>query len=438
MINKTRLFKFAAALGLLSALLVVPAQGWAQAISAGASAAAAANGAPIGQQFVISGDPEQEVYPSVAYNSQRQEYLVVWSNDRAGNDDIRAQRVSKDGALIGGSFYISAGPGADRRYPDVAYNTQQDQYLVVWEHYDNASLVPGYGISGRRVSGTGAVLNATDIIIRSNGGNLATPATPAVAYASTSDKYLVVWAETWHPTPITWDIYGQVVSSSGALDGSQFSISQGNEEREQPDVAYNRHANRYLVVWQQKAGTLWDVHGQQVHGGGGLYQGDITIAYYTKSSMAPAVAAIPTSPTNDKFLVVWEVQYAPSDRDIYGRLVAEDGTPGTDFWISWANGVDESSPAVASSESNLQYFVVWRHPQGVVDKPIKGRAISYAGALLGQEAEFSAPAANRPAVASGPTGDFMAAWQDQPVLATNTNIYGQLWGNRVYLPLVIR
>lgn len=362
----------------------------------------------------------------------------MWSNDRAGNDDIRAQRVSKDGALIGGSFYISAGPGADRRYPDVAYNTQQDQYLVVWEHYDNASLVPGYGISGRRVSGTGAVLNATDIIIRSNGGNLATPATPAVAYASTSDKYLVVWAETWHPTPITWDIYGQVVSSSGALDGSQFSISQGNEEREQPDVAYNRHANRYLVVWQQKAGTLWDVHGQQVHGGGGLYQGDITIAYYTKSSMAPAVAAIPTSPTNDKFLVVWEVQYAPSDRDIYGRLVAEDGTPGTDFWISWANGVDESSPAVASSESNLQYFVVWRHPQGVVDKPIKGRAISYAGALLGQEAEFSAPAANRPAVASGPTGDFMAAWQDQPVLATNTNIYGQLWGNRVYLPLVIR
>ena len=131
MIKKTRLFKFAAALGLLSALLVVPAQGWAQAISAGASAAAAANGAPIGQQFVISGDPEQEVYPSVAYNSQRQEYLVVWSNDRPGNDDIRAQRLSKNGALIGGSFYISAGSGADRRYPDVAYNTQQDQYLVV-------------------------------------------------------------------------------------------------------------------------------------------------------------------------------------------------------------------------------------------------------------------------------------------------------------------
>ncbi len=437
--KKTHLFRFAAALGLLSALLAVPAQGWAQAISAGASAAAA-NGVPIGQQFVISGDPEQEVYPSMAYNSQRQEYLVVWYNDRPGNDDIRAQRLSRNGALIGGPFYISTGPGADRRYPDVAYNTQQDQYLVVWEHYDNASLVPGYGIYGRRVSGTGAVLDASDIIIQSNGGNLATPATPAVAYASTTDNYLVVWAEAWHPMPIAWDIYGQVVSSSGALDGSQFSISKGNEEREQPDVAYNRHANRYLVVWQQKAGTLWDVHGQQVHGGGGLYQGDITIAAFANSSTAPSVAALPISPTNDKFLVVWEAHYAPGDRNIYGRPVAEDGTPGLNFFAySWEIGVDESSPAVAGSESNPQYFVVWRHPQGVVDKPIKGRAISYAGAPVSQqEAEFSGVNADHPAVAYGPTGDFLAAWQDQPVWATNTNIYGQLWGNRVYLPLIVK
>jgi hypothetical protein len=397
-------------------------------------------GSAIDGLFVISAGSEQEVYPSIAYNSQRQEYLVVWYNDRPGNDDIRAQRVSKNGALIGGPFYISTGSGADRRYPQVAYNRQQDQYLVVWEHYDNASMAPGYGIYGRRVSGTGAVLDANDIVIRSTGANLYTPATPAVAYASTSGKYLVVWAETWHPMPITHGIYGQVVSSTGALDGGMFTISEGagNAAREQPDVAYNRHANRYLVVWQQLTGALWDVHGQQVHGGGGLYQGDITIAYYTKSSMAPAVAAIPTSPTTYTFMVAWEFQYAPGDRDIYGRLVAEDGTPGTGFWISWANGLDESSPAVAGDELAKQYLVVWRHPLGVVDKPIHGRAISSAGALRGQVAEFSGVAADRAAVASGPTGDFMAAWQDQPVFATNTNIYGQVWGNREYLPLLLR
>jgi hypothetical protein len=408
-------------LGSLAVLLVIPST-----INAGS---------PVDGSFVISAGSEQEVYPTVAYNSQRQEYLVVWYNDRPGCDDIRAQRVSSGGALVGGPFYIAAGCPADRRYPDVAYNSAHDQYMVVWEQYEAAN---GYSIKARRVSGTGQILDATDIAIRDPGYNLYTPVKPAVAYASTSDRYLVVWAETWHPIPITYEIIGQVMTDSGSLDGNRFTISGGNDSREEPDVAYNRHANRYLVVWQQQAGALWDIHGQQVHGGGGLFQGDITIAYYTVPSTAPAVAAIPTTPTDDKFLVVWELHYAPNDRDINGRLVAEDGTPDSDFGISWASGVDESSPAIAGTESNLQYFVTWRHPQGVVDKPIKGRAISYGGALLGQVTEFSGVNADHPAVAAGPVGDFLVAWQDQPVWATNTNIYGQLWGYRVYLPLVLR
>ncbi|MBU0495854.1 MAG: hypothetical protein KKA73_25080 [Chloroflexi bacterium] len=392
-------------------------------------------GTPVGSQFTIIAEPERETQPAVAYNSQRDQYLVVWYNDRDGNDDIRAQRLSRTGAPVGGPFYISA-MNAERRYPDVAYNSAHDQYLVVWEQYEAAS---GYSIKGRRVSGTGAVLDTTDIAIRSAGYNLYTPLRPAVAYASTSDRYLVVWAETWHPLPITHDVYGQVMTDAGTLENSRFSIAQSSSDLQNLDLAYNRQANRYLVVWQQWGGTLWDIHGRQVQGPGGTWGNDITIAYYTKSCTAPAVAAIPTTPTNDKFLVVWEVLYVPpNDRDIYGRLVQEDSTPGTDFWISWANGIDESSPAVAGTEYGHQYFVTWRHPQGTIDKPIKGRAVSYGGALVGQEAQFSGVNADYPAVAAGLAGDFLVAWQDQPAFATNTNIYGQFWGNRVYLPLVVR
>jgi hypothetical protein len=392
-------------------------------------------GSPIDGSLPITEAAEQEVMPQIAYNSQRQEYMVVWYNDRAGCDDIRAQRVSKYGTLVGGPFYIAAQCTPDRRFPDVTYNSASDQYLVVWEQYDASS---GNSIRAKRVSGTGQVLDTNELIIRSYGYNTYTPEKPAVAYASTSDRYLVVWSETWHPLPITYGIYGQIVDAAGNLDGNKFIISEGSQPREEPDLAYNRHANRYLVVWQLDTGTLMDIHGQQVHGGGGLYQSDITIAYYTKSSTAPAVAAIPTTPNEVKFLVVWEIDYAPNDRDIYGRMVSEEGTPGTDFWVSWSTGVDESSPAIASSESNLQYFVTWRHPQGVIDKPIRGRAISYQGALLGQTAVFSGVAADYPAVAAGPTGDFLTVWQDQSISVTNTNIYGQLWGNRIYIPIVVR
>jgi hypothetical protein len=100
--------------------------------------------------------------------------------------------------------------------------------------------------------------------------------------------------------------------------------------------------------------------------------------------------------------------------------------------------VDESSPAIASSESNLQYFVTWRYPQGVVNQPIRGRAISYQGTLLDETAEFSGVAADFPAVTAGPTGDFLTIWQDQPIATTNSNIYGQLWGNRIYIPSILK
>ena len=91
----------------------------------------------IGYNFTIRNEIGLvEEKPSVAYSSDRQEYLVVWYNDRPGNDDIRAQRVSKNGTLVGGPFYVSAGAGADRRYPTVAYNSKNGQYLVVWEHND--------------------------------------------------------------------------------------------------------------------------------------------------------------------------------------------------------------------------------------------------------------------------------------------------------------
>lgn len=60
--------------------------------------------------------------PVVAYNSTREQYLVVWYNDRPGNDDIQAQRLDKNGKPIGGQFFISAGPDHERRYPAVAYN----------------------------------------------------------------------------------------------------------------------------------------------------------------------------------------------------------------------------------------------------------------------------------------------------------------------------
>jgi len=39
---------------------------------------------------------------------------------------------------------------------------------------------------------------------------------------------------------------------------------------------------------------------------------------------------------------------------------------------------------------------------------------------------------------AGPHGDFLVAFDDDPSMSSNMDIYGRLWGNRVYVPLVVR
>jgi hypothetical protein len=390
--------------------------------------------------FVIYFGPNPNVSPSVAYNSQRQEYLVVWYNDRAGCDDIQARRVTWLGQPLGSDpfIFISAGCDDNRRYPDVAYNSQHDQYLVVWEHEDASGLD---GIYGRRLSGAGQVIDSSDIQIRSPGG-LYTPAKPAVAYASTSDKYLVVWEETWHPMPITHQIVGQVINDQGALEGGQIVISEatGSDQRQAPDLAYNRRRNEYLVAWQQydSVAKLYNIYARRVTGNGmPLNPAAIEIARMTVSNRNPAVAALPSVEPDGEYLVVWEMDYAPGDKDILGLRVDPDGNvvPG---WLNIDRRADDQfNPAVFGNEGSRQYLVSWVGP-GYFDTDIFARAIDIdpVGATLSADEYVGAYYADNPAVA-GDGVDFLIAYDDSFFIPPE-DIFGQMWGNHVYLPMVVR
>lgn len=394
----------------------------------------------VGNNFIVRNETGLvEEKPDVAFSSHLQEYLAVWYVDRPGNDEIQAQRISKDGSLIGNMIYVSAGPGAERRYPSVIYNSKHQEYLVVWEHYEGAN---GNSIRGRRVSENGQVLGTADIIIRDPGYNLYTPAKPVVSYAFTSDKYLVVWEEAFHPTVVT-SIMGRVISPSGIPEGSEIAISDdpGGDPRRKPDLAYNRKRNEYLVVWQlyENAFGNTSIYARRVTGNGNLlFPTPIEIARANNTFTNPSVAAIPTATNEGQYLVVWELPYG--DLHIAGRLVKGDGNPeGQYFYIAWSSE-DEVNPVVAGSEDSNRYYVVWSRPtsgQFVYDY-ISGRGVSTTGALVGEETYVGGfPLADHAAIASGSNGEFNVVFDDQRPPAIDSGIYGQVLGNRIYLPVTI-
>lgn len=86
---------------------------------------------PIGPQLRLTqvgtdGDATVDAgQPDIAYNSVRDEYLVVWTNSAPGDSEIWGRRLRSDGSPIGDPFQISGltgstGPGFDAYFPAVA------------------------------------------------------------------------------------------------------------------------------------------------------------------------------------------------------------------------------------------------------------------------------------------------------------------------------
>lgn len=398
---------------------------------------ASASGGPIGDNFPISNLSEDQVYPAVAYNSQREEYLVVWYNDRPGNDDIYGQRVSKNGTLVGPWFAISAGAGADRRYPDVAYNSKRNEYLVVWE--------TDWHVQAQRVPALGGTVGSKWTIASGTVG-VDYYDQPAVAYAYTADRYVVAFRRVdllWvgggsdiYFDVREWDLAPVVQNPVAAVSAATLP--------QNPDLAYNRTRNELLVVWQQwmpGPPASFDIYGRRMTMAGTLphvLDTSIPIQIDGKDQIVPAVAAIPTESNKGHYLVVWEHRHSATDGDIHARRVEGDGTLNPGFIVSEAPE-NQTNPAVAGSEAGQQHLVAWTqdYTSGMVVFPGIGVRTVSSNGDLGTETRLGGWNADHAAVASGPLGDFLVALDDL-VAITGWNIYGWLWGNRVYLPLVVR
>lgn len=412
---------------LIAALLLV--------IFAGAlwSADAAIAGQPVGGPFLIADQEEVDtVYPSVAHNTIWDEYLVVWENDRPGFDDIYGQLVARYGALIGGWRAIAA-QGAERRYPDVAYSPNWNDYLVVWEHYDPGS--GDYSIRGTRVDSSGQA-TGNEIIISEVGPY--SGFRPRVAHSFTSGYYLVVWQHHTLGSPAD-DIRAQLVSNTGALSGGNFTIAQGTWQasHELPDLAYNRRSNEFLVAWQQLDSDTgrYDIYARIVRPDGSMAPTPIEIDQSTRSCTMPVVGAIPTATAAGQYLVVWQDEYTAGDNDIWARIVYGNGSPAAyAFFIAFTLD-DQIEAAVAGNERSGTYLVSWTEDLGWSN--IHAREIKPDGSFAGNERVLAGKYAHNSAVSHGPSGAFLAAYDDQPY-TVNRDIWGYRWSNQIYLPLLVR
>jgi hypothetical protein len=361
----------------------------------------AATGAEIGPDFLISrmsdtGHTHVANEPQIVYNSTAHEYLVVWHGSGAMNDpdevfEVYGQRLSRTGMEIGKDFRISqmTAPGRIQESivrqaarADVAWNSTNNQYLVVWEGMGQPEDAIKSEIYGQLLSATGDALgksfrisNTTDQGQGFNAGS------PEVAYNSANNRYLVVWAGGFKQMNQS-EIWAQGLNAQGAQIGEgngDFIISQittaigSNRDAGSPHIVYNDSAKEYLVVFQATGlpgaanDNINEVFGQRIDAATlkELGPSDFRISNTAGPKNAADNPRVAYNSLDKEYLVIWRGVRDVGPFEIFGQRVNLAGTEvDADFQISniSAAGMDRkvNLASLACNSRSGEYLAVWQ------------------------------------------------------------------------------
>lgn len=295
-----------------------------------------------------------EQHPDVAYNPDKGEYLVVfdWDFNGGGDHDVMGITVTAAGVPAQNPIPIATGTTYDDAYPSVAYNPDAGSYLVTWHRSHNVEAY--YAIGGSIVT---EVASAPFNIYGTIHG---AQRYPDVAYEPGSERFLVVW-ETHSPYTLPPDIFGATLDGVGSniqyIHVSPYGTNPGQQTY--PAVAANESTGRWMVTWTdtRNGGTTgYDIYGQQVQYSGGnpsLWGSPIPVGTLTGDAGAPDVAWGPVG-GGGEFLAVW----VESTREVYARRIQADSTPiGAPSTVS--SSTLNYNPAVTYASASNEWWVAW-------------------------------------------------------------------------------
>jgi hypothetical protein len=297
--------------------------------------------------------------PDVAYDAADDQYLVVFggTDDQADDSfEIRGQRLSGTGIPIGADDFPISGTGAlgDANALAsggvVAYSTEKDQYLVVWsaDPASGGTADNEFEIYGQRIGETDEV--GTDDFrisqIGSDGDATADAGGAAVAFDPVSLEYLVVFGGTGEAPTVAGEteIYGQRLTGLGAQVGADdMRLSQMGPEGSslyagvEPDVAADAEDGGFLVVFRGDDNTPpqvdedIEIFGQRVASAGGATGADdfrisamgVDGVVGTADALHPRV-----SHGDGEYLVTWdgddqEPPMQDFESEVYAQRVSE-------------------------------------------------------------------------------------------------------------------
>jgi hypothetical protein len=337
-------------------------------------------------------DPTQQF--GVALASGTTNWLLAWHDSRNGPKDVYGIRVGTDGEVEDPQAFLISRAAGDQSSPTMAFDGTN--FLAVWHEWKSTS---GYDIRGVRLDLGGVVLDPAGIAISTG---TADEMYPAIDFDGTN--FLVTWQDDRGGSN---DIYGARVTSDGTvLDASGIPISAVTGAQEYPALAFD--GSVYLVVWQDKRGSTYDIYASRVTAGGTvLNPAGIVISNASRDQAQPAVAF-----DGANHLVVWH-DARNVYNDIYGSRVTSGGMVLDSSGIAISSEVlAQECPALAYDGTN--YAVTWQDRRDGSDYEIYLSRVTVDGTVVDSGGVIVSDAADDqlyPAIVFN-NRQFLVVWQD--------------------------
>ncbi len=213
---------------------------------------------PVIDSFAFGGGTLDDSEPDLAFDRDENRYLVVFQDYVTATDtDLYYFAVEQNGTIEAASFGVLAIGSTAHAKPAVAVNDAADQFLVVAEALPSAATnrqIEGFLVDVTPASSSGYTSGTSFVINDGPGGFDCFNADAAGnTFGSVNAfSYLVTWTRTFSATDN--DVHGRIVTSTGALTTGRINIDNSSADDIQCSVSSSIGdssvgGNYYNVVW---------------------------------------------------------------------------------------------------------------------------------------------------------------------------------------------
>jgi hypothetical protein len=348
---------------------------------------------------------EARTAPAIAYNDEDNEYLLVWADARSGGA-LYGQRLAADGGRIGSEFAIAQGSVVQEQ-PAVAYSAVHDCFFVVWR---DSRVVGDTGIYGQKVKRAHDE-GQSDLIgsnIAIGGGLLGACRNPALV-ASNQGGSSAPFAVTWK-NDLTAAIEVQALDASGAPSGLPVSRVPVIESFDSPALAQDLTLGRYFLAYTYQSIGNHAVVGHFLTPGVTSVGPGYPMGTPGLAKSGPAVAGNGQPGT---FLVAWR-EGAGAGATIQACLFNEGAAPAVGPVMPISVGATApGTPAVTYNGSIGEFLIAWIDQRHGVPQ-VQAQRLTAAGTAIGGNFALSVTgtADTRPALAYNTRhNQALAVWQ---------------------------